>query len=69
MFELLFKYSREDYARSELVYLGEWPPGLVAALGVLALLGIAFLLYRRRQGGRAGQLAIVGVLQLSLIHI
>lgn len=69
MFELLFKYSREDYARSELVYLGEWPPGLLVLLGILALLGIAFLLYRRRQGARAGQLVLVGLLQLAMLGV
>jgi uncharacterized membrane protein len=69
LFELLFKYSREDYARSDLVYLGEWPPGLLAALGILAIAGIAFLLYRQRQGARAGQLATVGLLQIAMLGV
>jgi uncharacterized membrane protein len=69
LFEFLFKYSREDYARSELVYLGEWPPGLLAALVVVAAAGIAFLLYRRRASARAYQLAAVGVLQLAMLGV
>jgi uncharacterized membrane protein len=69
LFEFLFKYSRDDYARSELVYLGDWPVGLLAALTIIAAAGITFLLYRRRRGARAHQLAAVAVLQLAMLGV
>lgn len=69
MFEFLFKYSRDDYARSELVYLGDWPDGLLAALTIIAAAGIAFLLYRRRRGAGAHQLAAIAVLQLAMLGV
>ena len=45
MFEALFKYSREDFARSELVYLGEWPDWILYGLAFVAVAGITALLF------------------------
>ena len=69
MFEWLFKFSREDYARSELVYLGEWPTGLLILLAFAAAAGIAFLLYRRHRRARLWQLVLIGALQLAMLGV
>ena len=69
MFEALFKYSREDYARSELVYLGDWPAWLLYGLPVIALIGIAVLLYLRRGNARWFQLFSIGALQIAMLAV
>jgi uncharacterized membrane protein len=48
LFEFLFKYPRDDYARSELIYAGDWPDWLLVLLIAFALAGITWALYRRR---------------------
>ncbi len=68
MFELLFKFPAEEYARGELVFAADWPAWLVAGLGLAAAAGIAFVLARRRQAPPAARLA-VGVLQLALVAL
>jgi uncharacterized membrane protein len=69
LFEALFKYSREDYARSELVYLGDWPAWLLYGLPVIALIGIAVLLYLRRGNARWFQLFSIGALQIAMLAV
>jgi uncharacterized membrane protein len=69
LFEALFKYSRADYARSDLVYLGEWPDWVAYGLLIVALAGIAALLYYRRRGARWYQLAAVGGLQIAMLAV
>lgn len=69
MFEALFKYSREDYARSELVYLGDWPAWALYGLVVVAVAGIAALLYVRRRDARWYQLLAIGSLQLAMLAV
>ncbi|MDH4073900.1 MAG: hypothetical protein OEV41_12435, partial [Gammaproteobacteria bacterium] len=64
MFEFLFKYSRPDYARSELVYLGDWPAWLLYALLLAALALVVTGLYRHRSRARWYQLAAIGGLQV-----
>ena len=69
MFEFLFNYSREDYARSELVYANDWPFALVVTLIAVGIGGILFSLVRRR--GYAGwpRLAAIGILQLTMLAL
>jgi len=69
LFEALFKYSRADFARSDLVYLGEWPDWLTGGLLLVALAGIATLLYYRRRGARWYQLLSIGGLQLAMLAV
>ena len=69
MFEFLFKYSRADYARSELVYLGDWPAWLLTGLVIAALVAIATGLILRRRQARWYQLLAVGGLQLAMVAL
>jgi len=69
LFEALFKYSLEDYARGELVYLGQWPDYIFILLGALAVAGITALLYLRRGQVRPHQLAAIGLLQLAMVVV
>ncbi len=69
MFDALFKYSRADYARGELVYLGDWPAWLLYGLMLITVVSVAALLYRRRGVARWYQLAAVGVLQVAMIAV
>jgi uncharacterized membrane protein len=69
LFEFLFIYSRQDYARSELVFTADWPVWLPWVLIVAACAGIASLLWRRRGPGTAGRLVTLGALQAAMIAI
>ena len=69
MFEFLFKYTRPDYARSELVFTAEWPFWLLILLAATAVLGITGMLWRRRGNATALQLLAVWVLQISMLII
>jgi hypothetical protein len=81
LFEILFKYPRSDYARSELVYTGDWPGWLLVTLIVIAIAGITWMMYRRRRFVGAAsvgaasaaihytKLAIVGLLQVAMLAV
>ena len=69
MFEALFKYPRDDYARSELIYAGDWPPWLLVLLITAALVGISWLLYRRRGVVQFSHIATVWVLQVAMLAV
>lgn len=69
MFEFLFKYPRDDYARSELIYTGDWPPWLLALLITAALAGISWFLYQRRDFARPPQMLAVWVLQGAMLAV
>jgi uncharacterized membrane protein len=69
LFEALFKYSREDYARSELIYAGNWPVNALGLIAVVAGIGILFLLYRRRNSAGSLQLFAVGALQFAMLAL
>jgi uncharacterized membrane protein len=69
LFEILFKYPRQDYVRSELVFTTDWPSWLPWLLVLLAAAGVSWLLLRRRDRGTAGLLLGVWVLQLAMIGI
>lgn len=69
MFEALFKYPRDDFSRSELVYAGDWPTWLLVIMVVGALAGICWLLYRRRRFVSVPQMAAVLVLQATMLAV
>ncbi len=76
MFEFLFNYPRDDYARSELIYTGDWPLWLLVLLITFALAGISWLLYRRRGVVGAASAAIpsyhfvvVWILQITMLAV
>lgn len=69
MFEALFKYSRADYARSELVFSGDWPVWMPYVLAIAAIIGITTLLYYRRGNARWYQLAAIGTLQVGMVAL
>lgn len=69
MFEFLFNYSPEDYARSDLVLTADWPAWLPWLLLFVAAAGIAGILWRRRGNGTAGQLVTLAALQLAMIAL
>ena len=69
MFEALFKYPREDFVRSELVYTGDWPFWLLALLITAALAGISWLLYRRRRFVPLPQTVAVWSLQVGMLAL
>ncbi len=69
MFEILFKYPRDDFARSELIYAGDWPTWLLVLLTSVALAGISWLLYRRRGFMQPPQMIAVWVLQVAMLAV
>ena len=69
MFEFLFKYSRETFERAEFVFASGWPLWLLIALVVLAAVGVAVSLARRRQGLGLGRTIVLGVLQSALLAV
>jgi uncharacterized membrane protein len=69
LFEFLFKYSHADYARSELVYLGDWPAWLLTGLVIAAVIAITTGLILRRRQARWFQLSAVGALQLAMVAL
>jgi uncharacterized membrane protein len=69
LFEFFFKYPRADYARSDLVFTAEWPVAWLVFIAVVAVLGIALMLWRHRARAAPGQLAVVWVLQVTMLVI
>ena len=69
MFEFLFKYPRADFGRSELVYSGDWPGWLLVFLCTAAIVGISWLLYRRRGVVQLSQVTAVWVLQIAMLAV
>ncbi len=69
MFEFLFNYPRDDYARSELIYAGDWPPWLLVLLSAAAIAGISWFLYQRRNVVRPPQMMAVWVLQIAMLAL
>lgn len=69
MFEALFKYSREDYARSELIFAGDWPVWLLFGGTAIVLACIVTLIYYRRGNARWYQLVTIGALQAAMLAV
>ena len=69
MFEFLFKYAREDYTRSEMIFAGDWPQWLIYLISILAITLIGAVLYSRRRGAAGHQLVVVGLLQLAMLAV
>jgi uncharacterized membrane protein len=69
LFEILLKYPRSDYARSELIYAGDWPTWLLVMLVAAAIAGISWLLYRRRGAVPFSNIAVVWLLQVGMLAV
>ncbi len=67
LFELLFKYSRATFERSDLVFASGWPVWILIALIVAAAVAVGVTLARRRAGFAIPKLVVLGVLQTLLI--
>jgi uncharacterized membrane protein len=67
LFEFLFKYSREDYARGELVFLGDLSTSVLSVLAVAVAIAITVVLYRRRNNSTILQLVTVWFLQVAML--
>lgn len=67
MFELLFKYPRDLYARSELAFAGPWPAWLTIALAVIGAAAIIGFLVGRRHRAPAARLATLAVFQFAFL--
>ncbi len=60
LFELLFKYSRATFERSDLVFASGWPVWLLIALIVAAAVAVGVTLARRRVGFATHKLVALG---------
>ena len=69
MFEFLFKYPRDLYARSELAFAGQWPAWLTVALAVIGIAAIAGFLISRRHRAAPARLATLALLQLGFLAL
>lgn len=69
MFEFLFKYSRPDYARSDIVFTAEWPAWALVSITVLAVAGITVMLARRYRNASIPQVLAIGLLQLAMVAV
>jgi len=69
LFEFLFKYTREDYARSELIYLGEWSVPVLSLAVAAIVIAITSMLYKRRKNARVSTLVSVWLLQLAMLAV
>lgn len=69
MFEFLFKYTRADYARSDLIYASEWSQSLLIVIAVIAVAAIGAGLYSRRRSAAGQQLVAIGILQLAMLAV
>jgi len=69
LFEFLFKYASEDYARSEMIFASDWPQWLMIAISIIAITAIGTGLYFRRRGAATHHLFAVGLLQLGMLAV
>jgi uncharacterized membrane protein len=69
LFEFFFKYSLQDYARSEMVFTAQWPAWLLLLGATAAVAGLSAMLWRHRGGATVGQLLSVWTLQLAMLAL
>ena len=69
MFEFLFNYPRDDYARSELIFTGDWPLWLLVLLSTAAIAGISWFLYQRRSAVQPPQMVAIWALQVAMLAL
>ncbi|MEM7500924.1 MAG: glutamine amidotransferase [Pseudomonadota bacterium] len=69
MFELLFKYSRDVFSRSDVIFASPWPDWVPIALGAIGIAGISWFLLVRRGAARAWQLAVIGAVQCAMLAV
>lgn len=67
MFELLFKYSPETFARSEFVFANERPLAWLVVLAAIAVAVVAVSLVRSRQDLAVPKAVTLGALQAALL--
>lgn len=67
MFEFLFKYSRETFARSEFLFASGWSLSLLIVLVVVAAVALGVSLVRNRHDLSWLKLGVIGVIQLALV--
>jgi uncharacterized membrane protein len=67
LFEFLFKYSRETFARSEFLFASGWPLWLLVALVVVAAVALGISLVRNRHDLSWLKLGVIGLVQLALV--
>jgi len=67
LFEFLFKYSRETFARSEFLFASGWPDWLLVALIIVAALALGASLLRNRHDLPWLKLGVIGALELALV--
>ena len=67
MFELLFKYSRATFERSEFVFASGWPLWLLVTLIVAAAVAVGVSLVRRKLGLSVPQLVTFAAIQTLLV--
>jgi len=66
---LLFKYSRDDYGRGELVFTGDWAIGLLVGIAAFAAIAITAVLLWQRKGAGVAQRITVGLLQFGVVLV
>ena len=69
MFELLFKYERNDFARSELVFLSEWSNLVIYGLALVAVVAIIAGLYKRCATATYPRILVIGLLQMAMVAV
>jgi uncharacterized membrane protein len=69
LFEFLFKYPRDVFAHSELLFTGQWPAPLLYLFTALALTAITYFLFRKRLSAPAIQLVLILLLQVSMLTV
>jgi uncharacterized membrane protein len=67
LFEFLFKYSRETFARSEFLFASGWSLSLLIVLVVVAAVALGVSLVRNRHDLSWLKLGVIGVIQLALV--
>jgi uncharacterized membrane protein len=67
VFEFLFKYSRETFARAEFLFASGWPIWLLVLLAALAAVAVAVSLNRSHQGLELPKLVTLGVLETAVL--
>lgn len=69
MFEFFFGVSRDLLSRGELILIRDWPLWIMAALLLIAVAGLGFMLWRQRRALAAFKLVSIGLLQGAMLAL
>ena len=69
MFEFLFNYSTEVYARGQFIFASNWPIWTLIATFLVLSLVIVYFLYQNRNAFGSARLALIGLLQLAMLAL